>query len=82
MRAICSNSGCRPCGGFAGRQWNRDARQADLLVVDANPLTDIRNTRRVHAVVANGRLVSRAGRERTLADDAADTAVCCVPLRK
>lgn len=29
---------------------------ADLVLLDANPLTDIRNTRRIRAVVANGRL--------------------------
>ncbi|SMC64040.1 Imidazolonepropionase [Kibdelosporangium aridum] len=40
---------------------------ADLLVVDGNPLADIRNTQRIHAVVANGRLIDRAERERMLA---------------
>ena len=40
---------------------------ADLLVVDGNPLTDIRNNRRIHAVVANGRFINRAERERMLA---------------
>nr|WP_042196123.1 amidohydrolase family protein [Kibdelosporangium sp. MJ126-NF4]CEL22418.1 amidohydrolase [Kibdelosporangium sp. MJ126-NF4]CTQ89273.1 amidohydrolase [Kibdelosporangium sp. MJ126-NF4] len=45
---------------------------ADLLVVDGNPLTDIRNTRRIHAVVANGRLINRAERERMLAKVEAD----------
>jgi imidazolonepropionase-like amidohydrolase len=30
---------------------------ADLVLVAANPLRDIRNTRRIVAVVANGRLV-------------------------
>jgi imidazolonepropionase-like amidohydrolase len=44
---------------------------ADLLLVDADPLADIRNTRRVHAVVANGRLIAAAERERMLADVAA-----------
>jgi len=33
---------------------------ADLVLLDANPLTDIRNTRRIRAVVANGRLFDRA----------------------
>jgi imidazolonepropionase-like amidohydrolase len=37
-------------------------RVADLVVLDADPLRDIRNTRRVHAVVANGRLYDRAAR--------------------
>ena len=30
---------------------------ADLVLLDANPLADIRNTRRIRAVVANGRWV-------------------------
>ncbi len=32
---------------------------ADLVVLDANPLDDISNTRRTHAVVVNGRLLDR-----------------------
>jgi hypothetical protein len=33
---------------------------ADLVLLDADPLTDIRNTTRIHAVVANGRLYDKA----------------------
>jgi hypothetical protein len=33
---------------------------ADLVLLDANPLTDIANTRRINAVVANGRLFDRS----------------------
>ena len=40
---------------------------ADLVLLDANPLTDIRNTRRISAVVANGRLFDRAALNRLLA---------------
>ena len=32
---------------------------ADLLLLDANPLADIRNTRRIHAVIQGGGLVDR-----------------------
>jgi imidazolonepropionase-like amidohydrolase len=32
---------------------------ADLILLDANPLVDIRNTRRINAVVVNGRLLDR-----------------------
>ena len=39
---------------------------ADLLLLDANPLQDIRNTRRIAAVVANGRLYAGTKRERLL----------------
>ncbi|HLM68680.1 MAG TPA: amidohydrolase family protein, partial [Longimicrobium sp.] len=45
----------------------RAGRMADLVVLDANPLDDIRNTLRIHAVVANGRLIDAAERERLLA---------------
>jgi len=33
---------------------------ADLLLLDANPLVDIRNTRRISTVIANGRVFDRA----------------------
>ena len=32
---------------------------ADMVLLDANPLTDISNTRKIYAVVANGRYLSR-----------------------
>ena len=32
---------------------------ADLVLLDADPLADIRHTRRIRAVVVNGRLLSR-----------------------
>jgi len=67
---------------------------ADLLIVDANPLTNIRNTQRIHAIVANGRLITRAERERMLAEVVAEAAripppatqqlggSCCTPLHR
>ena len=39
---------------------------ADLVLLDANPLLDIRNTRRISAVVANGRLFDAKARMRLL----------------
>jgi hypothetical protein len=39
---------------------------ADLVLLDADPLADIRNTRRVSVVIANGRLFDRAARARLL----------------
>jgi imidazolonepropionase-like amidohydrolase len=39
---------------------------ADLVLLEANPLADIANTRRVAAVVANGRLFDGADRDRLL----------------
>lgn len=66
-------------------------KYADLLVVDDNPLADIRNTQRIHAVVTNGRLITRSERERILAEieeEAKRTprptvrqASCCAVLR-
>lgn len=38
----------------------RPGRLADLVLLDADPLSDIRNTRRIHTVIANGRVVDRA----------------------
>jgi hypothetical protein len=40
---------------------------ADLVVLDANPLDDIHNTQKIHAVVANGRLSRRADLDQLLA---------------
>lgn len=40
---------------------------ADLLILDANPLDAIDNSRRIHAVVANGRLFSRSDLDQMLA---------------
>jgi len=39
---------------------------ADLVLLDADPLVDIRNTRRISAVIANGRLFDSAARARLL----------------
>lgn len=41
---------------------------ADLVLLDANPLEDIRNTRRINAVVANGRFLSREELDMLLAN--------------
>ncbi len=42
-------------------------RRADLVVLDANPITDIRNTRRIHAVIRGGRYIGPEDRQRLLA---------------
>jgi hypothetical protein len=39
---------------------------ADLVILDADPLADIRNTRRVSVVIANGRVFDAAARARLL----------------
>jgi imidazolonepropionase-like amidohydrolase len=41
---------------------------ADLLLLDANPLVDIQNTRRIAVVIANGRVFDQAARAQLLKD--------------
>lgn len=53
---------------------------ADLVLLDADPLADIRNTRRVHAVVVRGRLITADQREHMLDDVAAACAASPVPV--
>lgn len=43
-----------------------EGRMADLVLLDANPLEDIRNTRRIEAVVLDGRLLDREELDRIL----------------
>ena len=42
-------------------------READLVLLDADPIADIRNTRRIAAVIHDGRLITRGEIERILA---------------
>jgi imidazolonepropionase-like amidohydrolase len=43
-------------------------RLADLVLLDANPLDDIRNTQKIRGVVLNGRYLDRAALDALLAD--------------
>ena len=43
-------------------------RRADLVLLDANPLTDIRNARRIRAVVLAGKFLDRPALDRLLAE--------------
>ncbi|MFG1686740.1 amidohydrolase family protein [Nonomuraea sp. NPDC049269] len=45
----------------------RKGHLADLVVLNANPLDDIRNTLRIHSVMTRGRYLSAADRDRLLA---------------
>ena len=47
-------------------------KRADLVLLDADPLKDVRNARRIDAVVLDGRLLTRAGIDGLLADAARD----------
>jgi len=40
-----------------------EGKLADLVLLDANPLDDIRNTQRIHAVILNGQLLRRSDLE-------------------
>jgi imidazolonepropionase-like amidohydrolase len=40
---------------------------ADLVLLDANPLEDVRNTQRINAVISNGRLFDRKALDKMLA---------------
>lgn len=42
-------------------------KRADLVLLDANPLEDVANVQRIHAVIINGRLFDRAQLDATLA---------------
>jgi imidazolonepropionase-like amidohydrolase len=41
---------------------------ADLVLLDANPLDDIRNTQKIAAVIVNGRYLSRADLDKMLVE--------------
>jgi imidazolonepropionase-like amidohydrolase len=41
--------------------------QADMVLLDANPLTDIRNTRRIAGVVLRGKFLDRGALDSLLA---------------
>jgi imidazolonepropionase-like amidohydrolase len=43
-------------------------KRADLVLLDANPLTDIRNARRIRAVVLAGKLFDRQALDRLLTE--------------
>ncbi|WP_210744790.1 amidohydrolase family protein [Nocardia flavorosea] len=55
---------------FLGREnWAgtvQEGRVADLVILDADPLADIRNTQRIHAVVVNGHHLGPDERKRLL----------------
>lgn len=45
-----------------------EGKRADLLLLDADPLADVANTRRISAVIANGRYLPRAELDAMMAD--------------
>jgi len=51
-----------------------EGKIADLVLLDANPLENISNTKSIRAVVSNGRFFDRGALDRMLADAAASSA--------
>jgi imidazolonepropionase-like amidohydrolase len=45
---------------FADLGTVEQGKIADLVLLDGNPLQEIRNTRRIYAVIAGGRLVDKS----------------------
>jgi imidazolonepropionase-like amidohydrolase len=43
-------------------------KTADLILLDANPLDDIRNTQKIAAVILNGKLITKPELQRMLAN--------------
>ena len=50
------------------------SKTANLVLLAANPLEDIKNTRKIHAVVLKGKLLTRADLDKLLQDAAAKAA--------
>lgn len=62
-----------PARFFGEEAWSGSVavgKRADFVLLEANPLDDIRNTRRIRAVVAGGRLYDRAALDLLLAQAA------------
>jgi len=59
--SFLSKCGARRCGRCG-------AGGADLVLLDANPLEDINNIRKIRAVVTNGRMFDRNQLDAMLAD--------------
>jgi imidazolonepropionase-like amidohydrolase len=45
-----------------------EGKKADLVLLEANPLENISNTKRISAVVVNGRLIPKVSLEKMLRD--------------
>jgi imidazolonepropionase-like amidohydrolase len=52
--------GAKFLGESASKGTVEAGKEADLLILDANPLDDIRNTRRIRSVIRGGNVFSHA----------------------
>ena len=60
MRGRATHGRARALGTLETAGTLETGKQADLVVLDADPLADIRNTRRISLVIQNGRIVFTA----------------------
>jgi imidazolonepropionase-like amidohydrolase len=67
-----TRNGAEAVGRLADLGTIEKGKFADLALLDADPLADITNTRKIAAVVANGRLFRREALDRLLAQVAKD----------
>jgi imidazolonepropionase-like amidohydrolase len=66
--SIATRNGAESLGRLRELGTIEVGKRADMVMLDANPVVDIANTRRIHAVVADGRLYRRAALDTLLAD--------------
>jgi imidazolonepropionase-like amidohydrolase len=67
--AEVSTAGQRSIEHLGNASWGTVAvsKRADLVLLDANPLSDIRNTTKIYAILVNGRFIGPDQRKQLLA---------------
>jgi imidazolonepropionase-like amidohydrolase len=54
---IATNNGAEALGIINQTGTIEPGKQADILILSANPIEDIENTKRIEAVIANGMII-------------------------